>query len=133
METMERVVSQRTVVNVKLRRVPHPSGGLTELVAGGPDEMDLKPERVQEWLQAWPAWQLAAKGRMIQRTRVFPAGETAAHYGGLVTSLARALALPVTVDISERRVRLSLYAGHQGGGSLAPLTAAVLDFATQLG
>jgi hypothetical protein len=132
MTTMERVVSQRTVVLIQLRRVPRPSGGLAELILGGPVGDELKPERVQEWLAAWPAWQLAGKGKMIQRTRVFPVSEMAAHYGDFVTGLARALALPVTVEITGREVLLSLYSGHCEGRRV-PLTAAVLDFATQLG
>jgi pterin-4a-carbinolamine dehydratase len=131
MQTMERIVSQKTLVMIRLRRPPHSSGGLG-LIAGMPGGEELKPERVQEWLMAWPAWQLAGKGRMIQRTRVFPACEAAAHYGEFVAGLARALALPVTVEITGKQVRLSLYTG-QTGGRLAPLTSAVLDFAAELG
>jgi hypothetical protein len=130
MKMMERVVSQRTVVAVKLRRVPRPSGGL-EIIVGGPVD-ELKPERVQEWLAAWPVWQLARKGMMLRRTRVFPAAGMAAHYGDFVTGLARALALPVRVEIIGREVLLSLYSGHRDS-RLVPLTAAVLEFATQLG
>ena len=132
MQTMERIMSQKTMVTIRLRRPPHPSGGFAGLIGGMPGVEELKPERVQEWLMAWPAWQLAGKGRMIQRTRAFPACEAAAHYGEFVAGLARALALPVTVEITGRQVRLSLYAG-QTGGRLAPLTSAVLDFATELG
>jgi hypothetical protein len=132
MTTMERVVSQRTVVRFKLRRVPRPSGGLEAIIVGWPVGDELKPERVQEWLAAWPSWQLAGKGNMIQRSRMFPGSEMAAHYGDFVTALARSLALSVTVEITGREVLLSLYSGHRGG-RLAPLTATVLDFATHLG
>jgi hypothetical protein len=132
MKAMERVVSQRTVVTFKLRRVPRPSGGSEELIVGWPMREELKPERVQEWLVAWPAWKLAGKGMMIQRSRMFPGSEMAAHYGDFVTGLARSLALPVTVEIIGRKVLLSLYSGHRGSRP-APLTAAVLDFATHLG
>lgn len=132
MTTMERVVSQKTVVLFNLRRVPRPSGGLAEIIVGGPVVDELKPERVQEWLSARSDWRLAGKGRMIQRARVFPTSEMAAHYGDFVTGLARALALPVTVEITGRDVLLSLYSGYRGG-RLASLSAAVLEFATQLG
>lgn len=132
MTTMERVMSQSTVVTFELRRVPRPSGGSEELILGWPMEDELKPERVQEWLAAWPAWQLDGKGMAIQRTRMFPAAEMAAHYGDFVTALARLLALPVKVQITGREVLLSLYSGHCEG-RLVPLTAAVLDFATHLG
>lgn len=132
MVTMERIMSQKTVVMIRLRRPPHPSGGLAGLIAGVPGVDELKPERVQEWLLAWPAWQLTGKGRMVQRTRVFPACEAAAHYSEFVAGLARALALPVMVEIIGKQVRLSLYSGQEKG-RLAPLTASVLDFATQLG
>src|SRR6478735_4351549 len=87
MTTMERVMSQNTVVTFELRRVPRPSGGSEDLVLGWPMEDELKPERVQEWLMAWPAWELAEKGMTIQRARVFPAAEMAAHYGDFVTAL----------------------------------------------
>jgi len=132
MKTMERVMSQRTVVTFKLRRVPRPSGGLEELIVGWPMGDELKPERVQEWLAAWPSWQLAGRGMMIRRSRMFPVAEMAAHYGDFVTGLARTLALPVTVEITGREVLLSLCSGYRGG-RLAPLTAAVLEFAAQLG
>jgi hypothetical protein len=140
METMETVVTQKTVVTTKVRRVPHPGGGgeataeavPAELIAGGEEDLDLKPERVQEWLQAWPAWKLTATGKMIHRVRAFPTSEVAAHYGAFVTGLAGALALPVQVNIAEGQVKLSLYAGRRQG-RLAPLTEAVLAFATQLG
>ncbi len=132
MTTMERVMSQNTVVTFELRRVPRPSGGSEELIVGWPVGDELKPERVQEWLAAWPAWQLDGMGMTIERARVFPAAEMAAHYGDFVTALARSLALPVTVRITGREVLLSLYSGHCEG-RLAPLTAAVLDFATHLG
>jgi hypothetical protein len=132
MKMLERVVSQRMVVTFKLRRVPRPSGGSEELILGWPLGDELKPERVQEWLAAWPAWQLSRKGMMIHRERMFPTSEMAAHYGDFVTGMARALALPVTVEITGREVFLSLHSGHRGGRPF-PLTAAVLDFATQLG
>ncbi|HTG34618.1 MAG TPA: hypothetical protein VLB76_16995 [Thermoanaerobaculia bacterium] len=129
---MERIMSQKTVVTIRLRRPPHTSGGFAGLITGMPGVDELKPERVQEWLKTWPLWQLAGKGRMIQRTRVFPDCEAAAHYSEFVAGLARALSLPVTVEITGKQVRLSLYAG-QTGSRLAPLTPAVLDFATELG
>jgi hypothetical protein len=132
MTAIERVLSQKTVVTFELRRVPRPSGGSEELLMGWPLGDELKPERVQEWLADWPAWQLAGEGLTIQRARMFPAAEMAAHYGDFVTALARSLALPVTVQITGREVLLSLYSGHCEG-RLIPLTAAVLDFATHLG
>jgi hypothetical protein len=136
MTRMKTVVSRVTEM-IELKRPPHPQEGSAaammplELIPGG-DEPELKPERVQEWLQARPDWRLDEKGRTLQRTRKFPTREVAAQYGGFVTGLAGALALPVKVDVCDRQVALWLYSGRHRG-RCNPLTETVLGFADQLG
>ncbi len=92
----------------------------------------LKPERVQEWLLAWPDWLLGAAGRTLHRTKAFPTAEAAAQYGTYVASLAGALSLPVRVSVEDAKVDLVLFSGRKEGRH-TPLTQAVLDFAAQLG
>jgi|SRR4051794_38285311 hypothetical protein len=96
------------------------------------DGIDLKPERVQEWLLSWPAWSLGSAGRTLHRTRELPTADVAAQYGAYVTGLAGSLSLPVRVSIVGGKVEMVLFSGRHCG-RVTPLTQSVLDFATHLG
>jgi hypothetical protein len=139
MERTQMTVTRKMEVKAELRRVPFPGGGETVGTAPlavpigrtGP-VTTLKPERVQEWLTARPDWRANLGNRVLQRTRVFPNGEAAAHFSAFVVSLAAALTLPVKARVADRRVELSLFAPRHGN-RFTPLTEAVLDFGARLG
>lgn len=100
----------------KLRRPPRPSGS-------------LKPERIQEELKSMPTWKLMPDGKAIGHTRGFTQAGCAAKFAAFVAELAAADRQPVHLGISGNRVLLTLTHRHGTNG----LTAAVLDFARQLG
>jgi hypothetical protein len=133
---MAMMVTRTMEVKAELRRVPHPGGdrpgetGLLILVEGLGAE--LKPERVQLWLQTRPEWRLAPAGTVLHRGRAFPTCEAATHYSAFVLSLATALALPVKMKVRDYRVELSLFSPRHGS-RFNPLTEAVLDFADRIG
>jgi len=143
MDPMKMQVTRKMEVKAELRRVPHPGGGESgDREAGtapaavpiqrtGPGAA-LKPERVQEWLSARPDWRVNLGGRVLQRTRAFPNGESAAHFSAFVASLAAALALPVKARVAAHRVELWLFAPRHGN-RFTPLTEAVLDFGARIG
>jgi hypothetical protein len=140
METV--VIRKKTELTIELRRQPRP-GGAGELAAGlmagimegkraQKDVETLKPERVQEWLRAWPAWELSANGRSLHRVKTFPSTTVATRYGTFVTALAGALGQPLRLSLADGNVDLELYACRERG-RFAPLTETVLDLAAQLG
>jgi pterin-4a-carbinolamine dehydratase len=100
----------------KLRRSFRPGGA-------------LKPERVQEELRKMPGWKLSPDGKSIGHLRDFVQGAGAAKWAAFVAELATADSQPVHLGISGTRVLLTLPHRHGASG----LTAAVLDFARQLG
>jgi len=100
----------------KLRRPPRPRG-------------TLKPERVEEELRSMPAWRLMPDGKSIGHTRGFTQVEGAAKFAAFVAELAAADRQPVHLGISGNRVLLTLTRRSRANG----LTAAVFDFARQLG
>jgi hypothetical protein len=105
---------------------------LRDALLGGGDGAELKPERVQVWLAAWPNWRLGLAGRTLHRTKVLPTADAAAQYGAYVASLAGALSLPVRVSVVDGKVGLVLFSGR-AESRFRPLTQAVLDFAATLG
>jgi hypothetical protein len=136
METV--VVRKKTELTIELRRPQRP-GGAGELVAGPmvgkmakKDVDSLKPERVQEWLRAWPAWELRANGRSLHRVKAFPSTIVATRYGTFVAALAGALGQPLRLSLADGNVDLELYACRERG-RFGPLTETVLDLAAQLG
>lgn len=100
----------------RLRRPPRPTGA-------------LKPERIQEELRTMPAWKLMPDGKTIGRTCAFAQASGAAKFATFVAELAAVDRQPVHLGISGNRVFLTL--PHRNGTS--GLTAAVFDFARQLG
>jgi hypothetical protein len=138
MNTTQMAVTRTMEVKAELRRLPRPGGegvGVAEtalLTLPGDLGDELKPERVQEWLQARPEWHLSPAGKVLHGSRAFPTCEAATHYSAFVTSLAAALALPVKVKVADYRVELSLFSPRHGR-RFNPLTEAVLDFATRIG
>jgi len=100
----------------KLRRPPRPSGA-------------LKPERVQEELRSMPAWKLMPDGKTIGHSRELSSAAGAAKFAAFVAEMAAVDRQPVHLGISANRVLLTL--PHRNGTS--GLTAAVFDFARQLG
>jgi hypothetical protein len=129
----EMIISRTMEMSTEVCRVAVRSGGggLAPILIDGP-VLGLKPERVQEWLLAFPAWSLDANDPVLHCTKKLPSVEVAAQYGLFVTSLAGTLGLPVRVSIQDGQAILSLYAGRQRGRYL-PLNESVLAFAAQLG
>jgi hypothetical protein len=111
-----------------------------ETTGGEPSEMALvtesglflKPERVQEFLDAWPDWTLGMAGRAVLRTRVFPNPTVASSYGAFVTRFASAHGLPVSIDVQSGKVQIALFSPRNDEG-FQPLTEAVLQLAEALG
>lgn len=72
---METVVRRKkTELTIDLRRVPRPGGSGLAAERNG---VFLKPERVQEWLQAWPDWRLRENGKSLHRAKEFPSRQVA--------------------------------------------------------
>jgi hypothetical protein len=108
------------------------SGEPSEMVlALGPDPF-LKPERVQEFLAAWPDWTLGLEGRSVLRTRTFPNPAVASSYGAFVTRFATAHGLPVSIDVQGGKLQIALFSPRDDEG-FQPLTEAVLQLAESLG
>lgn len=103
-----------------------------DALPGEEDDLELKPERVQEWLLARPVWSLGKTGKTLHRTKVLPTADAAAQYGAFVASLAGALSLPARVTVVDGKVSLVLFSGRTES-RFKPLTQAVLDFADHLG
>jgi|GraSoiStandDraft_5_1057265.scaffolds.fasta_scaffold17613_3 hypothetical protein len=107
----------------RLRRPPHLGGGLV---------VDLKPERVQEWLAARPEWRLVLRGKGLTRAKELSTVTAATFYGTLVAHLAAVAELPAKVVLCGCRVEITLVSGRHHDG-LYPLTEDVLDLAGQIG
>ncbi len=101
---------------LKLRRPPRPRGS-------------LKPERIEEELKSMPAWRLMPDGKAIGHSRGFTQAGGAAKFAAFVAELAAADRQPVHLGVSGNRVLLTLTCRKRANG----LTAAVFDFARQLG
>jgi pterin-4a-carbinolamine dehydratase len=92
----------------------------------------LKAERVQERLQAMPAWSLTHGGLAVSRVHDFPDSRVASSYASFVSDFASAMNVPVSMSLSGGRVTLKLQGSPRLTGH-AGLTEAVLDFAEILG
>jgi pterin-4a-carbinolamine dehydratase len=92
----------------------------------------LKAERVQEMLQAMPAWRLLPGGKAIDRAFQFPASHVAAAWTTFVAAFAAELGHTVTLDIAQEQVVLTL-AGLKVKGRREELTESIVEFAQRLG
>jgi pterin-4a-carbinolamine dehydratase len=92
----------------------------------------LKAERVQEMLQAMPAWRLLPGGKAIDRAFQFPAPAVAAAWATFVAAFAAALGHTVTLDIAVDQVVLTL-AAPKVRGRQGELTESILELAQRLG
>lgn len=93
---------------------------------------ELKPERVQKFLEAWPDWTLGMGDRALLRTRIFPNPAVASSYGAFVTRFATAHGLPVSIDVNGGKVQIALFSPSDDE-RLLPLTEIVLQLAEALG
>lgn len=92
----------------------------------------LKAERVEEKLREAPGWQVASQGRAIDRVREFPTPEVAALFGAYAMGYAGVKKLPVTVNLAEKYVLVTLHA-RSPNGRFDGLTDALFEVAKQLG
>jgi pterin-4a-carbinolamine dehydratase len=92
----------------------------------------LKSERVEEALQAIPAWRILRGRRSIDRVFTFPSPRVALAYAEFVSALATDMGLAVTLNLDREQVVLTL-AGSRRRGRQWYLTEAVVAFAKQLG
>lgn len=109
-----------------------PSDAALAVGPGGWPVPELKPERVQKFLEAWPDWTLGMEGRALLRTRVFPNPTVASSYGAFVTRFATAHGLPVAIDVQRGKVQIALFSPRDDE-RLQPLTEVVLQLAEALG
>jgi len=109
-----------------------PSDAALAVGPGGWPVPELKPERVQKFLEAWPDWTLGMGGRAVLRTRIFPNPAVASSYGAFVTRFATAHGLPVSIDVQGGTLQIALFSPRDDQG-FSPLTEAVLQLAESLG
>lgn len=95
-----------------------------------PDGHFLKPERVQEELQAMPGWRGVAHYRGIDHVRRFPTAEVAAAFTGYASAFAQETGQLCSVVQTGEHVTVTLTGRHPSGAF--GVTRAVLDFAKRL-
>src|SRR4051812_28883228 len=109
---MEQNVESLEMAEVELRRPPRPPEG------------ELKPERVQELLKAFPAWRLLPSGDALGRKWDFPTGFVAASYAAFVAGFAHRVGVRVFLECTGGQLSITLRGADRNGG----LTEQVLDF-----
>jgi len=92
----------------------------------------LKSERVQEELQAMPAWRLLEGGKSIDRAFQFPSPQVAERYSAFVMAFASAAGQAVNLDLNRGQVVVTL-AAPRSKGRQGDLTEEILTFAQKLG
>jgi pterin-4a-carbinolamine dehydratase len=97
-----------------------------------PQDPTLKPERVQEWLQAFPVWRLLPSGDALVRERDFPSGVVAASYAAFVAAFAHREGLMVFLECTAGKLSITLRS-HDRQGVPGGVTEKVLEFAQALG
>ena len=103
------------------------------LIVRQPDNTtELKPERVQEILQAMPGWTLNANRKSLERLLEFPDARVALAYAAFATELAGSNRQPVSVLVSGGWVGLTLL-GQARKGKKGGMTMAVIELAKRLG
>jgi hypothetical protein len=120
----------------ELRRPPRRSSEMEVaalvLQEGGEAEARLKSERVELRLKAMPHWRRTLEGKAITRVKELSSPEAATLYSSFVISLAGASNLPVSVNVLNGRVLVTLHA-RRNRGRFINLTEAVLDLAEKIG
>ena len=101
-------------------------------VAGMPDKLELKPERVQQMIARQLGWTERKSVRGIHRTRTFGNPVEAEAFAAFALKAAGRRRQPVTVSQSGRQVAITLK-GRPGRGAAAGLTDAVYALACVLG
>jgi pterin-4a-carbinolamine dehydratase len=96
------------------------------------DQEELKPERVQEMLQAMPGWKLDVGRKALDRLQEFSDSKVALAFASYATELAAAARQPISVFVSAGRMGLTLH-GQPRKGKKGGLTLAVMELARQLG
>ncbi len=114
------LITNPAEVKVWLRRPPH-----------RPQE-ELKPERVQEALQALPGWKLNLNRQSIERLHEFGDARVAMAYAAFVTYLTGADRQIVSVLVKGGHVGVSLH-GYPRKGNKGGITKSVLEMAKLLG
>src|SRR4051812_47736757 len=96
------------------------------------DLEELKPERVQEALQAMPGWKLDMSRKALDRLHEFSDSKVALAFATFATELAGAGRQSISVFVSGGRVGLTLH-GQPRRGKKGGLTLAVMELAKRLG
>ncbi len=96
------------------------------------DLEELKPERVQEALQAMPGWKLDMSRKALDRVHEFTDSKVALAFAAYVTELAGSARQPISVFVAGGRMGLTLH-GQPRRGKKGGLTLAVIELAKQLG
>lgn len=97
-----------------------------------PPDPTLKPERIEEWLQAFPVWKLLPSGDALERTRDFPSGSVAASYAAFVAAYAHREGVMVFLECTGGKLSITLRS-HECQGVPGGVTEKVLNFAQALG
>jgi pterin-4a-carbinolamine dehydratase len=92
----------------------------------------LKSERVEEMLQAIPAWRVLPGGKAIDRALKFPSPRVALAYAEFVAAFATEVGLAVNFNLDKELVVLTLAAPRRRGRP-GDLSETVVAFAHQLG
>jgi len=94
--------------------------------------LNLKAERVQETLQAMPAWKPTQDGWAVESVRTFADPETAAIFATCAVNLAGRAHRPLIVLQIGSRVMLTVFHLTKSG-RMGKLDEATLNFAQGLG
>jgi pterin-4a-carbinolamine dehydratase len=94
--------------------------------------MRLKPERVQELLNALPGWRLRQDGWGLENVRSFTSGKAARSFVGHVCKLAESRRQPVNVRLAGKQVSITLQ-GHPAKGCTGGINGAVFNLADKIG
>jgi pterin-4a-carbinolamine dehydratase len=92
----------------------------------------LKSERVQEMLQAMPAWALLPEGQAIGRTFQFPSARVASKFVEYISTYAEEEGHNINLDVSKAEVDLTL-TGPKVKGRYGDLTEETVAFAQKFG
>ena len=95
-------------------------------------ETELKPERVQEALQAMPAWQFNADRRTLGCLHDLGDARVALAYAAFVSEIAAADRQVISVLVSGNLVGVTLH-GYPRKGKTGGITESVLELAKRLG